>query len=47
MKFYNEKEPLYLNTVTCDGGLGAGLLHVRKGIVFPCDETLNNMIYTP
>ena len=33
-KFYNGKKPLYLKTDASHAELGAGLPHVRDGIVF-------------
>ena len=35
MRYYNKKEPLYLDTDASVTGLGAGLLQVRDGLQFP------------
>ena len=40
--FYNKKEPLYTKTDTSHVGLGTGLLQVREGMKYPCDDVADN-----
>ena len=47
MKFYNEKEPLYLETNASGVGLGEGILWVTDGIQFPKDVTPDNTALCP
>ena len=47
MKFYNEKEPLYLGTDVSGVGLGAGLPQARDGLQSPQDEMLDNTVLWP
>ena len=47
MKFYNEKEPLYLKMDLSGVGLEAGMLLVREGIKCPCDEAPDKMMICP
>ena len=47
MKFYNKKEPLYLETDTSGVRLGAGLLQVRDGIWFQKNEALDKVVLCP
>ena len=47
MKFYNEKEPLYLETDASGVGLGPGLLQVRDRMNYPADAVPNNTKMRP
>ena len=47
LRFYNEKESLYLETEASGVNQGAGLLQVREGINCPQDKELNSMILCP
>ena len=42
MKFYNEKELLYLETYALGAGLGGDLMQVKDRLWFPKDEGLEN-----
>ena len=44
IRFYNKKEPVYLETNTIGVGLGTGLLQVRDGIYYPKDIAPENTI---
>ena len=45
MKFYNERELLYVETDASGVFLGAWLLQVREGMKYPCDEAACNTIH--
>ena len=47
MKFYDEKEPLYLETDAPGIGLGTEILQVRVGITCPGDTTPDNSLLRP
>ena len=47
MKFYNKRDPLYLETEASRVGLGAGLLWVTDGLNCPKDTTPDNTILQP
>ena len=45
MKFYNEKEPLYLETDISGVRFGAGLLHMRERMWIPKMRHLKTRYY--
>ena len=47
MKFYNETQPLYLETNASGVRLGASLLQTRSGTSCPRDKTTDNIISRP
>ena len=47
MKFYNETNPLYLETKASGIGLGATLLQMRDGAMCPRNIAPNNTILRP
>ena len=47
MKFYDMTNSLHVETDTSSNGLGAGLLQVRDGMNFMCDEIPDNVILHP
>ena len=47
LKFYNASKPLYLETDAYGVGLEAGLLQVREGMNYGCDEVTDNMTLCP
>ena len=47
MKFFNEKEQLYLETDALGFNLGAGLLQMRDRMEFPKDEVPDNSVLQP
>ena len=47
MKFYNERQALYLETDMSGVGLGASLLQVRESMNCTCDEAPNSIALCP
>ena len=45
LKFYNEMEPVYLETGASDIDVGARLLQVRDGMSYPRDEASDNLVH--
>ena len=47
VKFYNEKEQLYLEVNMYAPDLGAGLLQAKEGMNYPCEEAPDNTVQFP